>query len=92
MFDICANRHKGNPESAAANRRIAPHKSTQRERVLTIIRDNTPISCEQIHVRFGIRYTAVSARISELKKSGDVIKVGTTKTETGSTAALYGVK
>jgi hypothetical protein len=91
MKDICANRHKGNTESVAAHLTVKPVKAQQREYVLSIIRENTPIGCQTISIDFLLGYTAVSARISELKKTGEVVVVGKTKTLSGCTAALYGV-
>lgn len=91
LFDICGKRHKGNYESKQANLVVAPVKAQQRQYVLQIIRENAPIGCQKLSIDFLIGYTAASARISELKKSGEVIVVGKTKTLSGCTAALYGV-
>jgi hypothetical protein len=91
LIDICAKKHKGNPESKEANIFVGRVKAQQREYVLQIIRENTPIGCQTISIDFLIGYTAVSARISELKKTGEVVVVGKTKTLSGCTAALYGV-
>jgi hypothetical protein len=33
IFDVCASRHKQNPNSVAANRRINPHKDSDRESI-----------------------------------------------------------
>jgi hypothetical protein len=91
LIDICASRHRGNPESKSANLTIGRVKAQQRAYVLQIIQENAPIGCQTISIDFLLGYTAVSARISELKKTGEVVVVGKTKTLSGCTAALYGV-
>jgi hypothetical protein len=91
LIDICAKKHKGNPESKEANIFVGRVKAQQRTYVLEIIKQYGPIGCQELSIDFLIGYTAVSARISELKKTGEVVVVGKTKTLSGCTAALYGV-
>jgi hypothetical protein len=76
MSDITANRHRGNPESVAANERVQGSK----EAIQNYIRDwlcrAGPHTSKEISVCLYMKYTTVSARLSELKADGWVVKTG----------------
>lgn len=74
--DICARKSRYSPESAAANERMAPRKKTWREIVLEAIakRGSYGATCEEIAVQLGMRYTNASARFSELKRLGIIVR------------------
>jgi hypothetical protein len=89
--DICRNRHGGSATSEAANERVAPHKGSLRASVLRFIRVRGQFGAtvEEISEICKLRYTTVSARVSELKRDGLVIASGRTrKTYSGSEAAV----
>jgi hypothetical protein len=70
--DICGRKHGGSPTSVAANRSVHPRKPKQRESVLAFIAlsGRRGCTCEEVSIALGMRYTSVSARISELKALG----------------------
>jgi hypothetical protein len=97
MSDICANRHQGNAESSAANKRVAPKKADLREmlRQWFVFRGSAGGTCEEASVALGMRYTTCSARISELKADKTLVGVLSAdgkqvrkKTSGGSSAAV----
>ena len=77
LFDICARRHKGNPESRAANKRV--RKAEQRRKVLFAILESgtVGITCRELAEEWNVGMNTISGRFSELKADGDVVKVGT---------------
>ena len=96
--DICGNRHKGNAESAEAHRRVVQTKKALWKRIYNYVlacRANGS-TVEELAIRLKLRYSTVSARVSELKCG--VLIDGTThklvesgerrKTTGGSTAAV----
>lgn len=91
LFDICANRHRGNEESVQANQDTSRIKSRQRERVLDEIRlaGSRGCSVDELAARFDTNPNNLSGRFSELKKLGLIFKIGTRPTRTGSSAGVY---
>lgn len=88
LFDICANRHRGNEQSIAANK--AAKKSTERQQILEILNfGNANLTCEDLEKVSGISHQSCSARISELKRDGLIVKIGTRPTKSGCQAAVY---
>ena len=85
--DICARKSHNEPHSFLANLKIAGHKQSLRERIYVSLRDDGPQSCEQLSLRLGIRYTSVSARLSELKELLWVVRTGEDRETTGGTRA-----
>lgn len=89
-MDICANRHGGNAESVAANKRVTPTKAELRISIYDYIasRGAEGATTEEVSIALGIRYTTASARISELEADRWVRKAGRRPTSGGSTAAV----
>ena len=85
--DICSNRHKGNANSFLANLRIAGRKFNLRERIYLSLRDDGPQTCEQLSLRLRLRYTTVSARLSELKAMRWIGSTGEQRKTTGGDTA-----
>jgi len=85
--DICSRKSHNEPHSFLANLAIAGHKQSLRERIYVSLRDDGAQSCEQLSLRLGIRYTSVSARLSELKSMVWVVRTGEDRETTGGTRA-----
>lgn len=86
--DITANFHHGAPESVAANPSES-HKLRLQAQILDAIRDSPDgMTCDELEQRLDLPHQTCSARCSELKRDGRVIKSGTRKTRTGSSAAV----
>ena len=90
LFDVCANRHKGNTESEAAFRAIKDRLTEAQERVLRVIRNSDDgLTCDEISIVLGVTPNEVSGRCSELKRDGKVIECGRRLTRKGKcTAAI----
>ncbi len=94
--DITRNFHGGDPESAAAN--LLTNKDRDRRRILEHLEKCGPNgdTCDHIEQALGISHQTCSARCSELKRDGMVIRkpfldrIGYAKapTRSGSLAAL----
>jgi len=94
LFDICRNRHRGNPESETANIRISRAKSGIRERVLEYIRSEgiDGATCSEIEEALKLSHQTASARCAELKKLKLVAASGKHRaTSSGSKAAVLRV-
>lgn len=74
-FDITRNRHRGNPESEAAHDSIVLYKSESQLRVLEVLRRKGATS-KELSRSLSMGYTTVSARLSELKKLGEIEPTG----------------
>ena len=96
LNDVCLSRHKGNAESLAANARVAPAKALLRDLIYQwfLFRGSAGATCEEAAREMGIRYSCMSARLSELKadrwivpvtKDGESVR---RKTTSGSSAAV----
>ena len=77
--DICANNHKGNEQSAEANRR--GNKAGQLAAVLAAIRAEPArgMTADECAYQLGLPNQSVSARFSELKECGLIFKTGMTR-------------
>src|SRR5262245_66132246 len=87
--DICANRHKGNERSQDANRDTAPRKLRARERLLQAWEayGAEGTIAEVVGDVLGMRHQTCSARCSELKRDGLLVRTGrTARTSSGSLA------
>jgi hypothetical protein len=76
-FDICARKHKGNPESVAANP-PSSHKARDRQRIyeLALLRGDSGLTLKEVVATLGIQIQSASARISELKADHQLIATG----------------
>lgn len=91
LFDVCWSRHRGNPESVAANQDNSKHRDKQRARVLQFIKDRGTLGAttDEIAVAFETTPNSVSGRISELKYERWIEKRGRRETRSGSSAGVY---
>jgi hypothetical protein len=87
--DVCRSKHRGNPESEAANERVSPSKADLRYRILRFFFERGPsgATCEQASIALAIRYTTASAKISELKAEGLLAFTGERGTTSGGSSA-----
>jgi predicted ArsR family transcriptional regulator len=90
--DICENRHGGNEQSEAAHASIAPRAGTIRARVRAYIAAHPGATCEQVEIALGLKHQTASARLSELKRDGDIRVTGTRRISSGCSAAKYQTK
>jgi predicted Rossmann fold nucleotide-binding protein DprA/Smf involved in DNA uptake len=73
--DICENRHGGNAESRDAFSQVEPKIGDLHEQLLRALASRDLTSKELVRVT-GLRYTTVSARLSELKLIGRIATTG----------------
>jgi predicted ArsR family transcriptional regulator len=85
--DICRSRHRNSPTSLEANAKVAPVKQYLRRRICAWFSERGPATCEQASNALGIRYTTMSARISELKADGLLVVTGERHRTSGGTSA-----
>ena len=76
--DPTVTRHKGNPQSEAAHEAVRLAKRNQHRRILDELArvGSRGSTCQELSYRLGMAYTSISARLSELKRSGDVLENG----------------
>lgn len=75
-LDVCENRHRGSPESIAAHDRVVSTKREIHERILKAVKQRGSLTSHEIVRATGIPLQTVSARCSELKMVGKLIKTG----------------
>jgi Fic family protein len=77
-----------NPESLEAGQSI--DKSAVRDLIEKFIRERGTkgATCDEIEAKLKMRHQTVSARITEMKRSGVLIKLGTRNTRSGRKAAV----
>jgi len=74
QLDICFNRHRGASTSVAAHRSTPPeHRKKQRDDILNLLKQRGGLTCEETATILNFRYTACSARMSELQRDGLII-------------------
>lgn len=90
LFDICQNRHRGNPESVEAFQSIKDRLTQAQERVLNCIKqsDNGRTN-DEICVVLGLTPNQVSPRLTELKIAGRIERVGTRLTRSKCSASVW---
>ena len=87
--DITENYHGGDVFSVAANVRARPSKEVDRERIVDLLSHaENGLTCEEIETRLDLKHQTASARLTELKRDGEVVVVGSRKTVTGSSAGV----
>lgn len=87
--DICESKHKGNQMSFLANLDVSEQKSDARDAILKCLMKVSDATSDEIVVATGIGIQTVSARMTELKKSGLITKGVRRTTRTGSTAQAW---
>ncbi len=87
--DICANHHKGNEQSQAANLKV--RKAAQRLTIIEFFKSGN-WTCEEVEEMSGLTHQSCSARISELKRDLVIIQDGARRTRSGCLAAIYKLK
>ena len=90
--DICESKHKGNQMSFLANLDVSEQKSDVRDAILKCLMKVSDATSDEIVVATGIGIQTVSARMTELKKSGLITKGVRRTTRTGSTAQAWKLK
>lgn len=72
MIDLCANRSRGNKESAAAHEKVVSIKTQMHERIMRLaeVRKEYGITVHEVANAFGKTPNQVSGRLSELKMVG----------------------
>ncbi len=90
LFDITANYHKGNQNSVAANK--VTNKERDRDHILTVLKVG-PMTCDEIEQATGLCHQTASARWTDLKKLGAIIRTGERrKTRRGCNADVFRIK
>ena len=86
--DICARKHKHNPQSVSANEKANPGKTIMRERVRLFVSGCGPAgtTLKEICHHFAKLPHTLSGRISELKADGLIFDSG--RTESGFTVLV----
>lgn len=74
LFDVCANRHKGNAESVAANPSAA-HKRATHERILALM-GTRRMTSKEIASEMGLPLNCLSGRLSEMVAMGMIRRTG----------------
>lgn len=90
-FDICGRRSRGSPRSAEAHHLGRARRPSQAKQIIAHLRACGGATCEEISIALNIRYTTVSARLSELKEAGWIAVVGQRRTSTGCLADVVQV-
>lgn len=89
--DITRNFHGGNAESTEAHRSIVTSKATLRRRVIAYVAGlgDAGATSDEIEVALGLPHQTVSARITEAKAGGELVKSGDRRpTRSGRKAAV----
>ncbi len=73
--DITGNYHRGNPESKKAKELSKLNADIDRKRILALAkaRGVYGLTCDEAERLLGLPHQTCSARISELKKDGDLV-------------------
>lgn len=85
--DICANRHCGNSESVAANRKT--NKQRDAERIMRLLGCHNDLTCQEASDIIQMPYTTASARFSDLKRDGRIEPTERRRTRSGCTAMAW---
>ena len=91
LFDVCANRSRGNPESRAAFESIKDRLTQAQERVLRCVKDagERGRTNDEICVVLGLTPNQVSPRLTELAIAHRIEKIGTRLTRSKCSAAVW---
>jgi hypothetical protein len=73
--DICGRKHGGNPESREAFKQLSPHRKQQAAKIIvTAVATPEGLTAEEFEEVLGIERSSVSARCSELRERGLLIR------------------
>jgi hypothetical protein len=89
--DITRNFHGGNRESTDAHRSIVATKENLRRRVIAYVAGRGPdgATSDEVEAALGLPHQTVSARITEAKAGGELVKSGDRRpTRSGRNAAV----
>lgn len=89
--DITYNDHGGNLFSDQANESIRESKATMRAKVLAVLRESGPHTCDALETLLRMSHQTCSARCSELLAEGKIFRAGRSITRTGRSASLLAV-
>lgn len=95
LFDVTASHHGGNPESEAANKRVAPSKSETRNAIYAwaLNRGEFGITADECADAFNCSHNHVAPRITELRALKLLVPTDRKrKTRTGSSARVLVVR
>lgn len=88
--DICRNNHGGNENSEAANRKINPHKTSIKLKILEFL-TRKPCTCQEIEKALQLTHQCCSARIAELKAKNYVTVSGNQLNANNYPVSVYSV-
>ena len=92
LSDICRNKHGGNSYSEAANASVQTKKESFRNRIVALLRQQGPMTREEIEHVLGMRTQTASARCAELKADKTLEVVGERPTVSGHKSAILGLR
>lgn len=74
--DVCRNRHRGNPQSVAANRLVDPMKTSMRTTIYNLLAAGAGMTLKELGQKLGKQLNQISGRISELKADNKIYETG----------------
>ncbi len=92
LYDVTANRHGGNAESAKALRVIASSKESSRQQVYeyALQRGLVGVTTDEVAEQFEVGCNAISGRLTELKALGLLVRTDVCrKTRSGCSARVF---
>jgi hypothetical protein len=88
--DITSNYHGGDEFSTEAFQRTpSERRQRDRARILQSIREDGPAICEDLEQRLDLSHQTCSARVSELRKAGDLVEIGRGTTSYQRSARIH---
>lgn len=90
--DVTAGHHRGNPESVAAHDSVTVHKARLRRTVINWVarRGDIGATSDEVEGGLALPHQTVSARITEAKRTGELVDSGRRRpTRSGRSAAVY---
>ncbi len=90
LTDVTARYHGGDEFSAEAFEQTPEQRRRRdRARIERSIREDGPATCEALEERLGLSHQTCSARISEMRRGGDLVEVGRAATRSGRSARVH---
>lgn len=91
LFDVCARKHGGNPESIEAHKTIRGALPALREAVYHQIKESGEYgrTVDEYCAMWDETPNAISGRFSELARDGRIVKIGRRKTRSGCSASVW---